>query len=108
MILGVRLSSGAPIIMISKIQDFFRASYNSDKIAFYLELCSFLCHMTASMSLAITARDPNMLYIYPFSLVGAICAFLSVRRRKLAWPLLTTFYACCINIVGFGRAAGLF
>jgi len=93
---------------MQKIQDFFRNSYNSDKVAFYLELCSFLCHMTASMSLAITAQNPNLIYIYPFSIIGSICAFLSVRRRQLAWPLLTTFYAMCINIVGFTRAAGLF
>ena len=91
-----------------RIQDFFRASYRSDKVAFYLELTSFLCHIIGSMTLAITAKDPNMLYIYPFSLVGSMCAFMSVRRRKLAWPLLTTFYAVCINMVGLSRAAHLF
>ena len=92
---------------MQKIRDFFHSSYTSDRIAFYLELCSFLCHITASMSLAITAKDPNMVYIYPFSLLGAIFAFLSVKRRKLAWPLLTTFYAICINIVGLSRASGI-
>jgi hypothetical protein len=91
-----------------KIKIFFYNSYLSDKVAFYLELISFLCHITASMSLALTANNPNLAYVYPFSVLGSLCAFLSVRRRKLAWPLITTFYACCINVIGFSRAVGVF
>ena len=47
------------------IKDFWMSSYYSDKIAFYNELISFVFIVGASMTLAITAVDPDMRYIYP-------------------------------------------
>ena len=47
------------------IKDFWMSSYHSDKIAFYNELISFVFIVGASMTLAITAVDPDMRYIYP-------------------------------------------
>ena len=46
------------------IKDFWMSSYYSDKIAFYNELISFVFIVGASMTLAITAVDPDMRYIY--------------------------------------------
>ena len=93
---------------MKKIKELFRSSYVSDKKAFYLEMASFSFHMIASMTLALSAKNPNLVLVYPFSIIGGVCAFLSIRRRRLAWPLITTMYAISINIFGFLRATNVF
>ena len=50
---------------MQKIKDFWINSYKSDKIAFSFELVSFIFTVGASMTLAITAKEPNMLLVYP-------------------------------------------
>ena len=50
---------------MQKVKDFWINSYKSDKIAFAFELVSFIFTVGASMTLALTAKDPNMLIVYP-------------------------------------------
>lgn len=90
--------------MISKIKEFWVQSYHSDKIAFVYELLSFIFTVGASLTLALTATDPDMRYIYPGFFLGSIFGVLGYIRRKLAWPLLLTGYFAVINIFGFGIA----
>lgn len=92
---------------MKNIISYFKHSYRSDKIAFFLEMSSFIFHVIASVTMAVNARNPNLLIIYPFSLAGGLCAFFSVRRRKLAWPLLSTVYALSINTIGLLRASNI-
>ena len=53
---------------MQKVKEFWINSYKSDKIAFAFELVSFIFTVTASLTLALTAMDPNMLIVYPFFL----------------------------------------
>ena len=83
------------------IKDFWMSSYYNDKIAFYNELISFVFIVGASMTLAITAVDPDMRYIYPGYFVGSLTATYAHYRRKLAWPTLLVGYFCFVNFYGW-------
>jgi len=91
----------------SKIVDFWSNSYRSDKTAFGLELTSFVFTVAASLTLAINAQNPNMLIVYPGFLVGALAQCYASYRRGAAWVMLLTAYFSCVNVFGFGRAAGI-
>lgn len=90
---------------MQKIRDFWSNSYRSDRTAFAFELVSFIFTVGASMTLAISARDPNMLIVYPGFFVGSITQCYASYRRGAAWVMLLTFYFACVNIFGFGVAA---
>ena len=90
---------------MQKIRDFWSNSYHSDRTAFAFELVSFIFTVGASMTLAINARDPNMLIVYPGFFVGSITQCYASYRRGAAWVMLLTFYFACVNIFGFGVAA---
>ncbi len=91
---------------MEKIKTFWINSYQSDKIAFGFELISFIFTVAASLTLALTAMDPNMLIVYPFFFVGSITQCYASLRRGAAWVTLLTFYFACINVFGYGVAAG--
>lgn len=91
---------------MDKIREFWLSSYYSDKTAFYFELVSFIFTVAASLTLAITAQNPNMLYVYPGFFVGSVTQAYASYRRGAAWVLLLTSYFACVNIFGFGVAAG--
>ena len=90
---------------MQKIKDFWINSYTSDKTAFAFELISFIFTVGASLTLAINARDPNMLIVYPGFFVGAVTQVYAAYRRGAAWVMLLTGYFACINVFGFGVAA---
>jgi len=89
------------------ILNFWRDSYKSNPIAFYFELISFLLVVSASMTLAVTARSPDMSIIYPLFLLSSLTALVAHLRRKLAFPLLASVYFSCVNVLGFSKAVGL-
>ena len=62
--------------------------------------------MGASLTLALNAASPNMLLVYPGFLVGSATQAYASYRRGLPWILLLTSYFVCVNILGFGIAAG--
>ena len=90
--------------MIKTIKEFWIKSYHSDKIAFTYELLSFVFTVGASLTLALTAADPDMRYVYPGFFIGSMLGVLGYTRRKLAWPLMLTVYFTVINVIGFGVA----
>jgi hypothetical protein len=91
---------------VEKVRLFWLRSYESDRVAFYFELVSFIFTVGASLTLAISARDPNMLIVYPGFLVGALTQCYASYRRGAAWVMILTFYFACVNIFGYGVAAG--
>lgn len=91
---------------MQKIKNFWINSYQSDKTAFYFELISFIFTVGASLTLAITARDPNMMYVYPGFFIGSTTQAYAAYRRGAAWVMLLTIYFSCVNVFGFGIAAG--
>ena len=91
---------------MNKIIEFWRSSYDSDRIAFYLELSSFIFTVGASLTLALTAAQPDMKLVYPFFLLGSITGLIGYIRRRLAWPMMLTGWFVIVNILGFGVAVG--
>jgi hypothetical protein len=87
------------------MKKFWLESYHSDPIAFWFELISFLFTVLASLTLAFTADDPDMLIVYPGFFIGSITGIYAYYRRRLAWPVLLTAYFAVINMIGFGVAA---
>jgi hypothetical protein len=57
---------------MQKIKEFWVNSYTSDKTAFAFELVSFVFTVAASLTLAFTAREPNMMLVYPGFFIGAL------------------------------------
>ena len=90
---------------MNKIKDFWINSYKSDKVAFAFELVSFIFTVGASMTLAITAKDPNMLLVYPAFFVGSTTQCYASYRRGAAWVMLLTGWFVCVNVFGYGVAA---
>lgn len=90
---------------MQKVKEFWVNSYKSDRIAFAFELISFIFTVGASMTLALTAKNPNMLVIYPFFFVGSVTQCYAAVRRGAAWVMLLTGYFAVINVVGYGVAA---
>lgn len=90
--------------IFEKIKNFWRESYNTNKKAFKFEVVAFFSAMSASLYLAIEARNPQMEYIYPIFFIAAFCSSVAHYKRKVAFPLLLTIYFCVVNIFGFGRA----
>ena len=92
--------------MKNKIIEFWKNSYHSDRIAFGFELVSFVFTVSASLTLALSARDPNMMLIYPFFFIGSVTSCYAALRRGAAWVMLLTGYFSFINVFGFSVAAG--
>ena len=86
---------------MNKIKKFWLQSYHSDKIAFYFELVSFIFTVGASMTLALNAKDPNMLIVYPGFFVGSVTQVYAAYRRGAAWVMLLTGWFVCVNVFGF-------
>jgi len=91
--------------MINKIKEFWLDSYTSDKTAFAFELISFIFTVSASMTLALNAKDPNMLVVYPGFFIGSVTQCYAAFRRGAAWVMLLTGYFAVVNVFGFGVAA---
>jgi len=91
---------------LNKIQDFWRNSYTTDKVAFYFELVSFIFTVAASLTLAINAQNPNMMLVYPGFFIGSVTQVYASWRRGAAWIMLLTSYFAIVNVFGFGVAAG--
>lgn len=91
---------------MNKIQDFWRNSYTTDKVAFYFELVSFIFTVAASLTLAINAQNPNMMLVYPGFFIGSVTQVYASWRRGAAWIMLLTSYFAIVNVFGFGVAAG--
>lgn len=91
---------------MENVKQFWKKSYRSDPVAFGFELTSFVFTVSASLYLAITADAPDMRYVYPGFMLGAVTGAYAYLRRGLAWPLLLTSYFAIINVFGFGVAIG--
>lgn len=92
--------------MIDRIVNFWRHSYETDSTSFWLEVVSFVFTVSASLTLAITAKQPDLTLVYPGFFVGSLTAVVAYYRRKLVWPLLLTAYFAVVNVFGFSRAIG--
>ena len=82
-------------------------SYTSDRVAFTFELISFVFTVGASPMLAVNADNPKYVTcISPISR-GSITQLYASWRRGAAWIMLLTSHFACINVFGYGVAAGI-
>ena len=91
--------------MLAKVRSFWLRSFESDRTAFYFELVSFIFTVGASLTLAISARDPNMTIIYPGFFIGAVTQCYAAYRRNAAFVMMVTGYFAIINVYGYGVAS---
>jgi len=91
--------------MFAKVRSFWLRSYESDRTAFYFELVSFIFTVGASLTLAITALNPDMTIVYPGFLVGALTQCYASYRREAAFVMMITGYFAIINVYGYGVAS---
>ena len=91
--------------MLRKVRSFWLRSYESDRTAFYFELVSFIFTVGASLTLAITATNPDMTVVYPMSFVGAVTQCYASYRRNAAVVMMITGYFSVINVYGYGVAS---
>ena len=92
---------------MENIKKFWINSYTSDKTAFGFELVSFVFTVAASLTLALTALNPNMVYIYPLFFIGSSTQCYASMRRGAAWVMLLTGWFVIINVFGFLVATGI-
>jgi len=76
-------------------------SYRVDKIAFYFEMIGTFFTIIASLSLAFSAKNPNMLLIFPLYEIGSVTLLISYYRREMIWSSILSSYFVVINIIGF-------
>jgi hypothetical protein len=93
--------------LITKIKNFWVQSYRSDKTAFWIEMFSALFTITGSLTLALSAKHPDMASIYPLFFLGSSSQVIAAYRRGAAWVMVLTFYFSCANIFGYCVAKGL-
>ena len=91
--------------MLAKVRSFWLRSFESDRTAFYFELVSFIFTVGASLTLAISARDPNMTIIYPGFFIGATTQCYAAYRRNATFVMMITGYFSIINVYGYGVAS---
>jgi hypothetical protein len=86
---------------MERIKLALKRSYEVDHIAFYFEMIGFIFTVAASLIMAVTAKNPNMLIVYPLFLVGSSTGLYAYYRREMVWTIALTGYFVVINIVGF-------
>jgi len=91
---------------MERIKNAVVKSWQHDRIAFVFEMGGMIFTSAGSLILALTAKDPNMLIIYPLFLVGAVTGLFAYYRREMIWTIVLTAYFVVINIVGFFVALG--
>ena len=91
---------------MNRIAQFWINSYQTDKVAFFVELISFVFTIAASATLAVNASDPDMRWIYPFFFIGSVTQVFASVRRGAAWVMLLTGWFSCVNVFGWLIAMG--
>jgi len=91
---------------MERIKNAVIRSYHEDHIAFYFELIGMLFTVSGSALLAFTAKDPNMLIIFPLYFIGSITGLYAYYRKQAIWTIVLTAYFVVINIIGFTIALG--
>lgn len=86
------------------IKQWLLSSYKSDRVAFVAEMAAFKFAATAAIWMAITAKQPNMVVLYPIYLLSSILGTYANWRRRLVWPMLLTLFFSTMNVIGWLRA----
>ena len=79
-------------MVFTKILNFFKQSYKTDRVAFYAEIVETILLVTASAILSFTITDPATKIFIPLYLAGSILAMFSTYRRGSSAIILCTWF----------------
>ncbi len=85
--------------MISSVVKFWKDSYISNPIAFYIEMISAVTVMIGSFILTYTVLDPRPDIFIPFYFVGSVTGLVGAILRKSAWVAVLTAWFSIMNII---------
>jgi len=88
---------------LSKLTNFFKESYNSNPIAFYLEMISAITVIIGSAILTYTVLTPRPDLFIPFYWVGSVTGFFGAYYRKAAWVMVLTTWFTAMNTIALWR-----
>jgi len=86
--------------LIKEIKQFWKVSYETDKIAFYLELVSVAFTITGSLLLTFGSPHPNMAHVFPVYIFGSATLAIASYRRKIIWTLVLASWFTTMNLIG--------
>jgi len=87
--------------MIMRIKLAILKSWNLDRKAFIAEMVGVIFTIIASLTLAINAKDPNMVLIFPLYEAGSVSLVYAYYRREMVWSIGLTAYFIILNFIGF-------
>lgn len=84
----------------SGIIENWRKDLRENKVIFWVEMFGTLSCMMASGSLALTAPNPNLLWVYTFYLLGSSSLMVSSYMRSNGFWVLLNLFFWCVDVVG--------
>ena len=75
-------------------------SYHLDPWLFFLEMFSVTMQISASLYLALTAKEPDMLTVYSMYTIGSGVGVYVYFKRELVWTLIMASVFSVINVLG--------
>ena len=78
--------------MFTKILNFFKHGYKTDRVAFYAEIVETILLVSASAILSFTITDPATKIFIPLYLAGSVLAMFSTYRRGSSAIILCTWF----------------
>jgi hypothetical protein len=86
---------------MERIKNVLLQHWLKDHIAFIFEMVGTAFTIAGSLLLALTAKDPNMLVIFPLYEVGSASLLYAYYRMQMVWSIILTSYFVVVNILGF-------
>lgn len=86
--------------MIKLLKEFWVTSYQTDRLAFYLEIFSVAVTIAGSTILTFTSPYPNMALVFPLYLAGSVTLMYASFRRRIIWTCVLASWFTIMNIVG--------
>ena len=86
---------------MERIRNVLLQHWHKDHIAFVFEMIGTAFTIAGSLLLALTAKDPNMLVIFPLYEIGSMSLMYAYYRMQMLWSIVLTGYFVVVNIVGF-------
>lgn len=82
------------------VKHYLIRNYQLDPVLFYIEMFSVCMQLAASLYLALTAKNPDMLTVYAMYTVGSGVGIYVYYKRQLVWTLIMVIVYTMINVLG--------
>lgn len=90
-------------MFLKKIKQFWKNSYNSNPVAFYMEMVSAIFVITGSAILTYTVLNPRPDIFVPFYFVGSVTGLIGAYLRTLPWVMVLTSWFTTMNLIALWR-----